>query len=427
MADDKTDNHNVIPIRISAPKRATGPSPLIQAMRSEMAPSTLRVARPGPATRAPMGVIVHGRPVSSQAITPSQIIIPGQQVAPVPDPRGSRWPVPGAAALHASIGDYDDGTPIFQWATAGELAPQDDTPVSNAALINPGDYPVMIEEVRFNLASEAQFVNPGTIGVKLDLGPFPITNDFAHLFAIDGVENIFLGESNPSFVPLVSDGDALESVAAFRWRPPGGIYLPPRGVVSAQFTHFGLNANGVIADLSYSGKQLSAPSQRRDTSVPFVVTYAASGVNYFGFDWRPGHVRFKPSVQSSTEQQLWNSLREPVNIKKLTGRFLFFNGNEQFFSDENYQLLDQCIYVRLRTSRGYKILKDFAPFRLVFGRDTRCFDTDFWLDPGEYLIAEIKFTAGNLAGQTTNTGASLPTAVTVAPVIGMMGHRSVSL
>lgn len=427
MADDKTDNHNVIPIRISAPKRATGPSPLIQAMRSEMAPTSLRVARPGPATRAPMGVTVHGRPTSSRLVAPSQIITPGQEVAPVPMPAGSRWGVPGAAPLHAPLADYDDGVPIFQWATAGELAPQDDAPVSNAALINPGDYPVMIEEVRFNLSSERPFVNPGTLGVKLDLGPFPITNDFAHLFAIDGVENIFLGESNPSFTPLVSDGDALQSVATFRWRPPGGIYLPPRGVVTSQFTHFGLNSNGVIADLSYSGKQLSMPAQRRETSVPFVVTFQTSGVNYFGFDFRPGHLRFKTQVQSSTEQQLWNSLRESVNIKRLTGRLLFFNGNEQFYSDENYQLLDQCIYVRLRTSRGYKILKDYAPFRLVFGRDTRCFETDFWLDPGEYVIADLKFTPGNLAGSTANNGAALPTAVTVAPVIGMMGHRSVEL
>lgn len=419
------DDHKVIPLRITPSTRAK-PAQTGLVVRQQ------NVVTPGPAVRPAMGVTVHELG-PARVVSPTEVLPPGTAARPAT----SRFPRPGAPSaerLHAPGSDYAAGVPLFQWASV-TVNPSDDAPVNNAALVNPSDLPIEINEVRFNVRADQKYANLGSLGVRLDLGPYPVTKDFVPLFNLDGAENLFYGEAVPYIDPLsdTARNTEAQSFGAFRWVPSSRLFLPPKAVMGVQFSHLGVNAIALVADVGYAGRVLTRAEHPHEVEVPYAASWVCPGINLYGYDFDPGNYRFQtPVVEPSTEQDLVNQAESAIRVTRLTGRFLFFNdftsGGTNSYSDEAAQVVDHMIYVRLRTSRGYQITKGvFVPFRLLFSRETRCMETDFILEPGEYIVAEVQFTAGNLSGVLPDEPETSPLAVTISPVIGMVGERSVQL
>lgn len=312
---------------------------------------------------------------------------------------------------------YSDGSPIFLSGSVKLRSGNNGAP-NTAALRNPTPHYIEISEIRFNTKVEDFNCGIGIAGVSLLISfdgqtSYPITNGYVPLWSFDKSENLLIGEyagGNPR------GGPGNQSVSSYVWRLRNPIQIPPGGIIIPDFKHFGLTVADITMWIGYAGRVIvNAPTAR--PIVPYVAFYDTKAVDTNFLD-NQATVDYE-----STELDLINNSTEIVHVHTLTGRLLTVNSAFSDISDEVQPMIDPMCFVRLRTSKGYEITKDYVPFRLLFARDTRAFPCDIILDPNDQILAQVQLMPNGV--YTDNAGAYPSIVAPLSAHIAMIGERSI--
>lgn len=336
-----------------------------------------------------------------------------------------------AAPIQSQPDNYHDGDPIVLFAEATIQAGS--TEIVNAvSLRNPTSHPIEVSEIRLHGESVSAAMAAGIVGVKFILpGNVGVSDDFIPFWMFDRSEQLVIGESFADFASQVTT-DSSEADYVWRLRTP--LLLMPGEILTPEVDHAGLIQDDIEFIITYNGRVrvgIPIPTTR---IVPFVATWQAPSIDfdYVAADYDPNSANDNTIENASPENTLINSSDSPVTIHRITGRLLTESDTAdgaEVFSDEIQPIIDMLINVNMQTSYGYQITRDFIPFRLLFARDTRDFECSLPLNPGDYLLAEIQATQGDIVpfdnGDDTFT---FPTFLSpMTPQIGMVGEREVPL
>ena len=329
-----------------------------------------------------------------------------------------------ARQLHAAQTSYSDGCPITLNATV-DLASGVTASPNVAALKNPTPFPIEINEIRVHAQSVNPALSDAAIGIKLELPNYgPIVDAFTQPWLLDQSVQLYQGESNQ----VQTTGITIESEADYVWKLATPLLILPGETLVPTMQNYGLFTDDVTVDITYTGRVLTTTGIPRRRMLPYVNTWQGDSLDISIFAAAPTNATLETD---STEQDLKNGAEEPVIIRKITGRLVSLSNttDNTSFSDEVQPIIDSMFSISLRTSHGYDITAgQFIPFRQLFGRDTRDFDCDIVLDPGEYLIAQVVADQGAYTGIDIGGTTYYPTLLTpVTPQIGMICEREVAV
>ena len=194
---------------------------------------------------------------------------------------------------------------------------------------------------------------------------------------------------------VVSSSTPSSGYTVVNVKLPVPIRMPPGSYLEPIVGHLGQTNAAITVFVSAAGRILPGASKGSDIFpyFAFYSTTAAMGV---------------VSTAFSTEQDLVNPFDQPIHVSSLIGRIALFASNLSFFTNasnnaclENIEGLfsiaptnastdsTDLIRVGMWTSSGYPMVHPGTAFRTVFDLYTREWLTDFDLDAGEYLIAQI--------------------------------------
>lgn len=331
--------------------------------------------------------------------------------------------------LPAQQGSYKDGSPIALYASARVEANDQNTPAV-LALRNPTPYPIEISEIRLHSSVNAVAGTvllpgavPGMFGAQIAVGGIPISEDFVPTWLYDNSEQALHGETL-----LQTAGPATDPRYAsfYKWRLSSPMLVLPGEVVNVGFINYGLTGTPMQCAALLTGRVVVGHPLPGSRVLPYVAGWANAQIDTT--PWTGGDTT--PIEVDSTENDLRNKSNESVIIRKLTGRLLLpFQSKNAIGSDAQQPIDDMLFDFAGRTSAGYELTKDFIPFRLFFGADTRAFPAcALVLDPGDYIMAQVRATLRNITPYVDGMTNYYPPFLTpVIPQIGMVGERLVAI
>lgn len=324
------------------------------------------------------------------------------KVLTVPEPSVYRAP-----KVPCGTFKFPNTFPMHLTASA-TVQPNSSGGVNAVALKNPTGQPMEILEIKFSLFCTITNAGNagGTIGCKLDMGNFSMTNGFVPVALFGRMENQIaeenLGDSGSGASPGTVIGGYQNE---FVWRLPHPLYVPADSVLIPQFQHRGLINNEVIVRISYSARSIApgaAPPKK--LAIPYAAFYAAKLID-----------AAVVGTDNSFETDLVNPFDEPIIIQRFGGRIFFIqNAFGSTFAQEATDLAgDQAganYTVRMQDSFGRNLIQNFIPFRTAFSGVTRTWEVDrAVMDPKSYYMAYIQkaTTYGGTAGLGTQAQISL--------------------
>lgn len=315
--------------------------------------------------------------------------------------------------------------PIMLWGSV-VAAPNADSPVPNEQLANPfPNLPIELLGIRFRLtpqtdeAGAAPRVTGGGVKVKLDLGAASVATDIP--ISIFG-DNRDTYENQTSC--YVDDPLLAATIAAvpttYDWRLRYPMYIPPGKVLTAVFTPIGLNAFPVRIDVLYMCRTWDP---NRSLPAKVKVPWAAS----FESKTFPYEDNAPPATSVSSALDVLNPFGVPLELERIGGRCttlqLAGTGNTRYIVEDLGEWRDVLSTLRMRSSRGFDLIRTPVPFNGVFPANWRAWDiTDGWtMAAREYYRVQIDTAA--VDDVTIN-----PEAVANAQFcVGIVGYRDVEV
>lgn len=239
-------------------------------------------------------------------------------------------------------------------------------------LKNPTGEHFAIREIRFSLRVDAagSFITGGAVLAKLELGTQAITN--AHVPVWSFGRHISRDVDAPSFVSL----SGLGSPAAFRWKLGHPLYVPAGGGLACEFLHRGTVKTPIIASVTYIGHTLAPGAVPGHIKLPWVAAYSTKTFT------RPD-----ADADASSAAALLNPFGTPVLLERFTGRLNFIS----LTSNLNYAFEgNRTILLKIRHSSGAPLVREFTPFRQVFGAYSHSWEQhDSMLEPGAAYLVDV--------------------------------------
>lgn len=326
-----------------------------------------------------------------------------QQPAPQPDPT-------------------DHTQPLILWGSV-IAEPNVDSPVPNEQLANPFGLPMELLAIRFRILPQTTVatVNPrvtgGAVKVKLDLGPASIASDIPIALFGDMRDTY----ENGVGVYGQTIGTALMLPTQYDWRLKYPLFVPAGKVVTAVFTPIGLNPLPVRIDVMYICRTWdpSRPEPRK-TKVPWATSFESKTFRYE--DAAPKD----ESVSSNLD--VLNPFGVPLELARISGRCTALNLSSILGTYTSYVYEDLCEFrqvlstMRMRSSRGFDLVRTPVPFAGVFPPNWRSWDIlDGWcMAPQEYYRVQINTIAipDTVAATHVATGQFS---------VGIVGYRDVEV
>lgn len=256
-----------------------------------------------------------------------------------------------------------------------------------AAYRNPMGQDMELLEVKFelmaaNLAGSAPVLG-GTVWCELTMGGIKITNGSIPVWNFGRVEGSRSGEAK-------SDNTDNVVFASYAWRLPRPLFIPAGAVVTPKIVHAGFIPNAINVRVGYSARTVFTKPKK--IYVPWVAKYASKAFSPIS----------AAGVDASTELDLVNPNPERVYLQRFIGRTQLLTN--QTSSEASQETPSQFLMVRMTDSYGRPIVRDYTPFRSVFGALTRSWEMDngSWLDPEAYYIVQLRKDAMTVAAGSAN-------------------------
>lgn len=248
--------------------------------------------------------------------------------------------------------------------------------MSLPALKNPMGQDMEILEIKFELESAYdQQLNShgaalgGSIWCELAMGTWKITNGAVPVWCFGRAENL-----NAETKFGTGATQAL-TYNGYTWRLPRPLYVPAGTVVAPSFSHTGFVPDNINVRVGYSGRTIT--KKPKVAFVPWVSAYVSPAFN-------PITAAVKVA---STEQDLINMTDKPVQLQRFVGRTLFTDAQGKIFEDQPFSFGAQYLTMRMNDSYGRPLVRNYTPFRSVFGDLTRSWELEeigAQLDPQAY-------------------------------------------
>lgn len=327
--------------------------------------------------------------------------------APPPAPR-----VPPASSIIPPIkspsADLKGGISPVSFFAEVDVDPGSEAIIRGDALSNRTGEAIEIHEIRldaisplFDSGSGAGSINAGSfLAVKMMYGDKKITNSYVPIWLI-GKTDCIPGEE------FTITASVAEARSLYVWKLKKPMHLTAKNPIAVSFQHTGGFRQKVTAQINLVGRVVDkAPTT---TTVPYAASYSSRSFGYseLGYD-------------ESNERDLVNGATKRVCIERIVGRVSTPNsltaGIPTVFTDHHTNAQNVSTLLRLDSSNGMPIIRDYSQFRTVFGY-SRSIDVPFYLDPGEFLRARIKNTPG------ANLGGSAFLTYYAQAQIGIVGSR----
>ena len=322
--------------------------------------------------------------------------------------------------------DSSDHTqPLVLWGSV-IAEPNVDSPVPNEQLANPFGLPMELLAIRFRLVpivSSANALNArvtgGGVKVKLDLGPAAIASDIPIALFGDMRDTYENGAPLLATVPFTGGEYVLPT--AYDWRLKYPLFIPAGRVVTAVFTPLGINPFPVQVDVIYICRTWdhSKPEPRK-TKVPWAASFESKAFTY--------QANEPKSESVSSNLDVLNPFGVPLELSRLSGRctslrLLAVSGTQANYIYEDLAEFRQVLStVRMRSSRGFDLIRTPVPFDGVFPVNWRSWDIlDGWqMAPQEYYRVQVNIAA---VGATVDAG----NIATGQFSVGVVGYRDVDV
>jgi hypothetical protein len=341
-----------------------------------------------------------------------------------PQPPLAQWPEDDMQGPETPREDLTQ--PMILWGSV-IAQPNVDSPVPNEQLANPFGLPMEILAMRFRLLPQLRpdtsdsfaRVTGGAVKVKIDLGPAAIASDIPLGLFGDMRDTYEAGSAQ--FGAPVYTGSELSFPTAYDWRLRYPLFVPAGKVAAAVFTPIGINPIPVRVDVAYICRTWD-PTRKTPTKIK--VPWAASFESK-SFEYSTGQGADR-SVSSQLD--VVNPFACPLELSRLSGRCTKMNLTAVGATQANFVQEDLAEYrqhlstMRMRSSRGFDLIRTPVPFDGVFPVNWRSWDIlDGWsMAPREYYRVQVDVSA--IAG--TITAANVATSQFT---VGVVGYRDVEV
>lgn len=349
----------------------------------------------------------------------------GVHVASEPELPLAQWPEDD---MQSQPLPQDLTQPLILWGSV--LAePNVDSPVPNEQLANPFGLPMELLSIRFRIVpkfpSAAATVNDarvtgGAVKVKLDLGPASIASDIP--IALFGDMRDTYENGSTLFGSDAAGGGGSVFPTAYDWRLKYPLFVPAGKVVTAIFTPIGLNPLPVRIDVIYICRTWDPTKpEPRKTKVPWAASFESKTFKY------ENNAAKDESVSSNLD--VLNPFGVPLELSRISGRCTALSLSADLTSIfTNYVYEDLCEFrqvlskVRMRSSRGFDLIRTPVPFAGVFPPNWRAWDIlDGWaMAPQEYYRVQVN----TIAIPETVAAVNIATAQFA---VGIIGYRDVDV
>lgn len=318
--------------------------------------------------------------------------------------------------------------PLVMWASI-VAPPNSDSPVPNELLMNPYGLPMEILEVRFRVypitPSGTNFptLNGMGLGVKMDLGKAQVVDAGVPVSLLGNVRDSYEGQAKVYGNP--DDGTVFAYPTTYSWRLKYPLFVPAGGVLACVFTPMGQNVYPVNVDVAYIARtwDMTRP-QPAKTKVPWVASYQSKV-----FDYETGAAA---AFDVSPTLDMLNPFGVPLELQRLTGRASLtqstagagatgqFSGVTNSIVEDVTEFHTTYSQLRLRSSRGFDLIRTPAPFGGFFPANWRAWDV-----PEKWFMAPQEFYRAQLSVSAISGTVSYLARAQFA--MGMVGYREVDV
>lgn len=277
-------------------------------------------------------------------------------------------------------------------SAAVQLQPGASSGVSSNALMNPMGQDMELLEMKFmvstTLSTSTLLPQPfgGSIGVDLSLGNFKLTNGSVPVWGLGRAENLAV-ETVAGFYDAVVTNWFVACI--YSWRLPRPMFVPAGAVVAPKFSHFGYVPNTLTVRVGYSAR--SVVKSPRVSYIPWASTYSSKVFNPIT----------TASSDVSQEKNLLNDTGRTFNLQRFTGRTQFTSQAGTAYEADPATFATRYLTLRMSDSYGRPLVRNYVPFRSVFGDITRSWELEevgAQLDPGAYYRVLLKKATMTMAG-----------------------------
>lgn len=290
------------------------------------------------------------------------------------------------------------------------------TPDTSGCFVNFYDYPIWIENIIFDWDWTVPSRTAQTYGtplgdairVSMRYRNNPMTSGFVPVNLLARTENW-----RASTPPFLARGETVHSTYTWRFGCP--LWLPPNVPLSFEVFHqndFVVNVPALAQDVNITARGYLDESSRPPEYID--IPYATAFLGAIQSNVVAGTTGLEPPVLEQTVQtDLFNPFTEPLNVDRLQyeisisshGRDLVTPANANFaptdatsaqdqtsqlLAGQNYGLDRRYVKIKMTSSSGRSLIKQFVPIGSVISSNSRSLDTKSVLDPGAYYIAFLQ-------------------------------------
>lgn len=271
----------------------------------------------------------------------------------------------GASPIHLS------GSLVLRSGATGSIPEE--------LLRNPMGQDMEILEIKFELSGGAiggdsdPLPYGGTIWCELTMGGVKITNGAIPVWNFGRAENLD-GEVKIDSTDNISFG-------SYSWRLPRPLFVPAGATVVPSFVHTGLIPDSINVRIGYSARTVFV--QPKVVYMPWVAKFVSKAFNPIA----------AADVDLSSEKDLANANDEVLHLQRFVGRAFYQRANGTVASESAAPgFSSRYLMVRMTDSYGRPIVRNYTPFRSVFGSLTRSWEMDNGaeLDPRAYYTVNLR-------------------------------------
>ncbi len=313
--------------------------------------------------------------------------------------------------------------PMILWGST-IAQPNVESAVPNEQLANPFGLPMEVLAIRFRLipqikaASISSRVTGGAVKVRLDLGSAAIASDFP--IALFGDMRDTYENEQAVFGMDSFTGTEYAFPTTYDWRLKYPLFVPANKVVTAVFTPIGLNPLPVRVDVIYICRTWDpSKTEPTKTKVPWAASFESKTFVY------EDDAAKDESVSSNLD--VVNPFGVPLELSRISGRCSTLNlaGTGTFvdYIKEDLAEFRQVLStIRMRSSRGFDLIRTPVPFDGVFPVNWRSWDIlDGWcMAPQEYYRVQVNTIAVPYPVDVSNVA-------TAQFSVGVVGYRDVEV
>jgi hypothetical protein len=312
--------------------------------------------------------------------------------------------------------------PVILWGST-IAQPNVDSAVPNEQLANPFQIPIEILSVRFRVypivtatRQSARLTGSG-VKVKLDIGDVAVASDIP-ISLFGDVRGTY---ENGQVIQDLASVSALAYPCTYDWKLKYPLYIPPGKAMSAVFTPIGLNQLPVRIDVLYICRtwDVAKPLPRK-VKAPWAASFESKSFR--------NESDLDAEVSVSNALDVLNPFAVPLELAFIGGRCAALKLTATYidtYTDFVYE--DPVLYrhmrsaVRMRSSRGFDLIRTPVPFEGVFPAGWRGWDVpDGWqMSPQEYYKVQVDMTATATVAAADISQAQFS--------VGIVGYRDVEV